>query len=131
MVMGLIVTIIYGLVDMYFVSATGDTDLIAGVSIISPVYTMLIALGDIFGYGGGTLIAQYLRKKDARKTKQISSFSFWSALCFGMIVAILLLLFKNPSSVCWGQVRTRFCTRSATISGSRLPLRRSWCIALI
>ena len=96
LVMGLVVTIVYGLVDMYFVSATGDTDLIAGVSIISPVYTMLMALGDIFGYGGGALLARYLGKRDTQKTKQISSFSFWSALSFGTIVGILLLLFRKP-----------------------------------
>ncbi|MBQ3374538.1 MAG: MATE family efflux transporter [Oscillospiraceae bacterium] len=96
LVMSLVVTIIYGLVDMYFVSATGETSLIAGVSLITPVYTMLMAFGDIFGYGGGALISQFLGKKDHLKTKQVSSFSFWSALSFGVAVSILLLLFRNP-----------------------------------
>ena len=96
LVLSLIVTIVYGLVDMYFVSATEDANLIAGVSLIAPVYTMLMAFGDVFGYGGGALLAQYLGKKDHLKTKQISSFAFWSALGFGTIVAVLLLLFKAP-----------------------------------
>ena len=95
-VMSLVVTIVYGLVDMYFVSATGDVDLIAGVSLITPVYTMLMAFGDIFGYGGSSLLAQYLGKKDYLKTKQISSFSFWCAVSFGAVVSVILLLFMRP-----------------------------------
>ena len=96
LVMTLIVTIIYGLVDMYFVSATGDADLIAGVSLITPIYTMLMAFGDIFGYGGGALIAQYLGKKDYLKTKQISSFSFWCAFSSGIVISALMILFRDP-----------------------------------
>ncbi len=96
MVMSLVVTIVYGLVDMYFVSATGDTALIAGVSLITPVYTMLMAFGDIFGYGAGALIAQYLGKNDCLKTKQISSFSFWCSFSSGVLVGALLILFRTP-----------------------------------
>ena len=96
LVLSLAVTIVYGLVDMYFVSSTGDAELIAGVSLIAPVYTMLMAFGDIFGYGGGALIAQYLGKKDYLKTKQISSFSFWNALISGLAVSLLMLLFREP-----------------------------------
>ena len=67
LVISMMVTIIYGLVDMYFVSATSDVNLIAGVSLIAPIYTLLLAIGDIIGYGSRALIAQYIGKKDHLK----------------------------------------------------------------
>lgn len=94
--LSLIVTIVPGLAGMCFVSAAEGADLIAGVSLIAPVYTMLMAFGDVFGYGGGALLAQYLGKNDHLKTKQISAFSFWSAVSFGTVVGVLLLLFQAP-----------------------------------
>ena len=96
LVLSMVVTIVYGLVDMGFVSATEDANLIAGVSLIAPVYTLLLAFGDIFGYGAAALIAQALGRKDYVKTKQITSFSFWTALSSGILVAALLLLFSRP-----------------------------------
>ena len=96
LVLSMVVTIVYGLVDMGFVSATEDANLIAGVSLIAPVYTLLLAFGDIFGYGAAALIAQALGRKDYLKTKQITSFSFWTALSSGVLVTVLLLLLRRP-----------------------------------
>ena len=96
LVLSMVVTIVYGLVDMGFVSATDNVNLIAGVSIIAPVYTLLLAFGDIFGYGAAALIAQALGRKDYLKTKQITSFSFWTALSSGVFVTALLLLLRRP-----------------------------------
>ena len=36
-VAGMLVTIIYGIVDVYFVAMTGNKDLITGVSLIAPI----------------------------------------------------------------------------------------------
>lgn len=97
LVLSLTVTIIYGLVDMYFVSMTGDVNLISGVSLVAPIYSLLLAFGDIVGYGGASLISQHIGKKDYQQTKQISSFSFWFSLIFGVIVSIVFLLCKGTA----------------------------------
>ena len=41
-VLGLAVTLIYNLADTYFIARTGNTDLIAGVSLCAPVFTTLM-----------------------------------------------------------------------------------------
>ena len=41
----------YNMVDTWFISLTGDTNLVAGVSLCSPVFVLSIAMGDIWGLG--------------------------------------------------------------------------------
>ena len=52
MVLGLVVTLVYNLADTFFIARTNDTNLIAGVSLCAPVFTALMAFGNIFGQGG-------------------------------------------------------------------------------
>ncbi|WP_243119169.1 hypothetical protein [Roseburia sp. 1XD42-69] len=51
-VFGMVVSLIYNMADTYFIARTGNTNLVAGVSLGAPVFTLMIALGDIFGLGG-------------------------------------------------------------------------------
>ena len=48
-VLGLVVTLIYNLADTFFIAQTNDTNLIAGVSLCAPVFTALMAFGNIYG----------------------------------------------------------------------------------
>ena len=50
-VLSMIVSLIYNMVDTYFIAQTGNTELVAGVSLSSPIFTLMIALGDILGLG--------------------------------------------------------------------------------
>lgn len=59
-VLGLVVTLIYNLADTFFIAQTKDTALIAGVSVCSPVFTTLMAFGNIYGQGGSSLISRLL-----------------------------------------------------------------------
>lgn len=52
LVLSMVVTLIYNLADTFFVAQTNDTDIVAGVSLGMPLFTMLMAVGNIFGQGG-------------------------------------------------------------------------------
>lgn len=54
LVLGFIVTMLYNMADTYFIAQTQDVDLIAGVSLCAPVFTLLMAFGNIFAQGGCT-----------------------------------------------------------------------------
>ncbi len=47
LVFSMVVTLIYNLADTYFVAQTNDTNIVAGVSLGMPVFTLLMALGMI------------------------------------------------------------------------------------
>ena len=57
-VLSMLVTLVYNMVDTYFIAHTGNTDMVAGVSLTAPVFTVMIALGDIFGLGSSSVISR-------------------------------------------------------------------------
>lgn len=95
-VLGLAVTLIYNLSDTFFIAQTNDTNLIAGVSLCAPVFTTLMAFGNIYGQGGSSLISRLLGQNDLEGTARVSSFCFYIALATGAVLAAVMTLFRSP-----------------------------------
>ncbi|MBE6062363.1 MAG: MATE family efflux transporter [Clostridium butyricum] len=94
-VFSMIVTLIYNIADTYFIGQTGDANQVAAVSLCAPLYTLMIALGDIFGLGGSSVISRLFGQKKHDDAKRISSFCFYGAFLCGIIVTILMFIFSN------------------------------------
>lgn len=95
-VLGMVVTLIYNLADTYFIAQTNDTAMIAGVSVCAPVFTALMAFGNIYGQGGSSLISRLLGQNDREGTERVSSFCFYISIVTGAVLAVLMLLFRVP-----------------------------------
>lgn len=95
-VLGMVVTLIYNLADTYFIAQTNDTAMIAGVSVCAPVFTALMAFGNIYGQGGSSLISRLLGQNDREGTERVSSFCFYISIATGAVLAVLMLLFRAP-----------------------------------
>ena len=95
-VFGLMVSVVYNLADTFFVAQSNDTALIAGVSLCAPVFTALMAFGNIYGQGGSSLISRLLGQDDREGTGRVSSFCFYVALTTGVVLAALMMLFRVP-----------------------------------
>lgn len=91
-----VLTLVYNMVDMFFVAKTGDTNIVAGVTLCGPIFTLLIAMGDIFGLGGASVISRLLGMKKTEDGKRLSVFCLDGCFIFGIVVAIVLLIFQNP-----------------------------------
>ena len=96
MALGLMVSLIYNLADTYFVALTGNTNLIAGVSLCAPLFTALMAFGNIFGQGGSSLISRMLGRNYTDGTHRVSSFSFYGGLITGVVIGVFCLIVKTP-----------------------------------
>ena len=72
-----IVTMIYNLADTFFVGQIGNPYIVAAVSLVSPWFNLLTALGNLFGLGGGSLISRLLGRGDHQDVKYVSAFSIW------------------------------------------------------
>lgn len=94
-VCGMIVTLIYNLADTYFVGKTGNMELVAGVSLCAPVFTILMAFGNIFGQGGNSLIARLFGEKKFKAIRGVSSFCFWISLFCGTLILAAGFLFSS------------------------------------
>lgn len=95
-VLSMTVTLIYNMVDTYFVSQTQNPNLVAGVSQGAPLFTMMIALGDIFGLGGSSVISRLFGEHQDRTGRFVSGYCFYASIVCGIIVTILLLIFQRP-----------------------------------
>lgn len=96
LVFSMVVTLIYNLADTFFVAQTGDTNIVAGVSLGMPVFTLLMAVANIFAQGGASLISRLLGQKDAHGIRRVSSFCFYATLAIGLAITALMLVFRVP-----------------------------------
>lgn len=95
-VLSMVVTLIYNLADTFFVARINSTVLVAGVSLGAPVFTALMAIGNIFGQGGSVLISRLIGQNDTDNAERTSSFCFYITFFLGIIIAFLMLLFRVP-----------------------------------
>ncbi|MCQ2528998.1 MAG: MATE family efflux transporter [Saccharofermentans sp.] len=94
-VIGMTVTLIYNLADTWFIARTNNTALIAGVSLCAPLFTALMAFGNILGQGGSSLVSRLLGGNDTKSVKRVSSFCFYSALVVGIVIGVLLMVLRR------------------------------------
>ncbi len=92
----IIIMIIYNMADMFFVGQLGDMSQVAAVSLVGPVFTLMMAIGTMIGGGGSVLIAKTLGEKDFKKVKLYSSLCCWSSIVLGLLFSAVVLLLSNP-----------------------------------
>ena len=95
-VLSMMVTLVYNTVDTYFIAHTGNTSMVAGVAIATPVFTVMIALGDIFGLGGSSVISRLYGQGRYDDGRRLSVFCFWGAVLTGILVIVMGLVFRTP-----------------------------------
>ncbi|WP_262316386.1 MATE family efflux transporter [Lacticaseibacillus parakribbianus] len=95
-VAGMVASMIYNLADTYFIAQTHSPALVSGVALCTPLFSFLLALGDIFGLGGSSVISRLLGASDHSTTRRVSSFCLVAAALCGVVCAALLLAFERP-----------------------------------
>lgn len=95
-VLAMVVSVVYNIVDAWFIALTGDTTLVAGVQVCTPLFILMIAMGDIWGLGGASLMSRLLGRKDSASAASVSAFSFYMSAACGIAFMVLLLIFQTP-----------------------------------
>ena len=65
-----LINLVYNVVDTFFIGRTGNSYMVASVTVAFSVFMMTIAMGNLFGIGGGSLLARLMGKgqqDDARR----------------------------------------------------------------
>lgn len=92
----ILVMLLYNLADMFFVARSGDMNQVAAISVVSPVYSVLMAVGSMVGGGGSALIARTLGGGDRDRVRTCSGLCCWGSLLLGVVFAALALPFLDP-----------------------------------
>ena len=95
-IFGQIVVLIYNLADTFYVGRTGNPYMVAGVSLILPVFNILIALANLAGVGGGSYISRLLGIGRREEASRVSSFSVYFSIALAALFSLCMALFMEP-----------------------------------
>ena len=92
----MIMVLIYNLADTFFIGQTGDALQVAAVSLATPVFLLFMAIGNIYGLGGTSVISRALGQGNKEYARKVCSFCFWSCVIIGVLLTIAFLVFMDP-----------------------------------
>lgn len=95
-VISMVVNMVYNLIDTFFIAKTQNPDMVAAVTVCTPLFSFMIAMGDIFGLGGSSAVSRFLGKRQNDTAKRISSFCLYASIVFSFLVTFVLLIFEHP-----------------------------------
>ncbi len=95
-VAAMLMTLIYNLADTFFIGKTNDAYQVAAVSLATPVFLIFMAVGQIFGIGGTSVISRALGENKKEFAKKVCSFAMWSCIIIGAALTVCILVFMDP-----------------------------------
>lgn len=93
-VITMLVTSVYGIADMFFVSELG-TSASAAVGIVFSIMTTIQALGFMLGMGAGSLISRKLGEGKLQEAENLATVAFFSSLVGGLLLLAVGLQLKT------------------------------------
>ncbi len=91
-----LITLVYNLADTWFVGRTDNPYMVAACSLVLPVYMLTIVISNIFGAGGGTLIARLIGSGQEEEASRVSAACIWMSVFSGILFSVLCLLGMTP-----------------------------------
>lgn len=85
--------LIYNLADTFFIGQTHDPLQLAAVSLATPIFLVLIALGIAFMAGAMSYISRTLGAGHKDRANNIASFCVWGSLVTGVILAAVFMFY--------------------------------------
>mgnify|MGYP000689496204 CR=1 FL=1 len=87
-ILSMLITSIYNLADTFFVGRI-STSASGAVGVVSSLMAIIQALGFMLGHGSGTIISRRLGSQDTHAATRFASTSFFTALAFGVVLAVV------------------------------------------
>ena len=84
-----LINLIYGMVDAVFIGRTGNSYMMAAISLTLTLLMLNAALSNLFGIGGGSLVSRLMGTDQPDEAKKVSAFSLYGTIVIGGLPAIL------------------------------------------
>ncbi|MBQ9595270.1 MAG: MATE family efflux transporter [Synergistaceae bacterium] len=95
MIFGQLIILIYNLADTFYIGRTNNPLMVAGVSLLLPVFNISITFANLFGIGGGTLISRLMGAGRDNEAKTVSAFCFYMTIIFAGLFSLLMFAFME------------------------------------
>jgi putative MATE family efflux protein len=96
MMVGMIAQMVYNMTDTFFIGQTGDPNMVTGISLTMPLFMVSQGIGNIFAVGASSYISRMLGAKNLTEAKHTNAVSFYTTIVMGLIITVVLLIFKKP-----------------------------------
>lgn len=95
-VCGMMVQVLYNLVDTFFIGKLNDPNQLAAANITAPIFMLLMAIATIVSTGAGSYISRCLGRRDHNAADR--TLSTGVAICTGMAILVMIigLIFLKP-----------------------------------
>ena len=91
-----LINLIYNMVDAFFIGRTGNSYMMAATTITLTMVMLNVAFSNLFGVGGGSLVARLMGRKEHGSARKVSAFSAYGAMLLAITYSILVGLLLNP-----------------------------------
>ncbi len=90
------INLIYNMVDTFFIGRTGNSYMVAATTLTLTLTLLNVALSNLYGVGGGSLIARLMGQERCDEARRVSAFSVYAALGLALSYSLLMGLFMGP-----------------------------------
>ena len=91
-----LIVLIYNMADTFFVGQTNNPYMVAGTSLILPVFNISLCLAGLAGIGGGSLISRLLGQSRGDEARRVGTFSLYLGLAISALFALGVGVFMTP-----------------------------------
>lgn len=91
-----IIVLIYNMADTFYLGRTNNPYMVAGASLILPVFNICLSLAGLTGIGGGALVSRLLGEGREDEAKRVSAFSFYLSIAVTAAFSLLMFVFMKP-----------------------------------
>lgn len=91
-----IINLVYNMVDAFFIGRTGDSYMMAATTLTLTLVMMNVSFSNLFGIGGGSLIARLMGVQKNDDARKVSAFSIYGAIAIAAAYSLVIGLFLDP-----------------------------------
>ena len=102
---GMLINALYNLVDAYFVSGLGESQM-GAISVVFPLGQVVVGLGLMFGNGAASYLSRLLGRGDKDTANRVASTALYSSILTGAVIILLSAIFLKPTLEMLGATET-------------------------
>ena len=95
-VLSQMVVLLYNLADTWFIGQANNPYMIGASSLALTIFLASTALSNVFGVGGGSLMARLIGEKKNDDARKVASYTVVMALISSLVFSFLVLIGMNP-----------------------------------
>ena len=91
-----LIVLIYNMADTFYVGQTDNPYMVAGTSLILPIFNISLCLAGLAGVGGGALISRLLGENRRDEAKRAGTFSIYLGIFVAALFSAVMGIFMKP-----------------------------------